>query len=586
MAVRQANRSLAGSMTKALLLSGVCWLLYSPVVVVSAEADLLAGVPTSAQPVPGKLSSEDERKADAMACFVRAILEEESVGPDKALDSYRKTLQLDPGNSDLALRLSQDYMRRGDTVEAIAVLKDSLKARPKEANLAIALSLIYLRHLEKPDLAVRYANMALSAAPLRIEPYEAMVEIHMTQGQRSKALAMLDRAASAGSKDPNFWISLAELTGRLSQGGSTPVAETEAGKKLAAHLSKAVELANGDAVVLSRAGDLYAISQDVPMAVETYRQAYDLKASIPQLRHKLAAGYVELGRTGEAIQMLEEIVELNPLDLNAYDKLSQLHLRNGDVSKAAANARQALLIEPQLLDRHLMVADLLFKAADFPAAADTLAEARKLFPSAPRLIYFHALALSQAKKHSEAMEAFEQAEKEAASYQPEMLNADFYFDFGASAEQAGRIDDAVRHFRRSIALDTANAARAYNYLGYMWVDRNENLEEAGELIRRAVELDPTNGAYIDSLGWYFFRTGRYEDALATLLRAAEHLPEPDPVVFDHIADAYMKLGKTSEAVLYWKKALALDPESQTIAAKLDSATDAVAQTPGKPAKEK
>jgi len=210
----------------------------------------------------------------------------------------------------------------------------------------------------------------------------------------------------------------------------------------------------------------------------------------------------------------------------------------------------------------------------------TLAEARKLFPSTPRLTYFHAMALSHSKNHAEALKAFEEAAKEAANLQPEMLNADFYFDYGAASEQAGDVEAAAKHFRRSIALDSSNAARSYNYLGYMWVDQNENLEEAGQLIRRAVELEPTSGAYLDSLGWLYYRQGKFEDALATLLRAAEHLPEPDAVVFDHIADTYFKLGKSSEAVLYWKKAISIDPENAAIAAKLDSATGAMAKQPG------
>jgi tetratricopeptide (TPR) repeat protein len=513
-----------------------------------------------------------------MAYFVKALLEEESIGPDKALESFRKTLELDPSNADLALQLSQDYLRRGDTVQALAVLKDSLKAKPKNADLALALSLIYLRQLQKPELATRYANLAMQAEPSRLAPYEVLIEISLSQGQRTKAEAILDQANRSKSTDPSFWLSLAELTGRLAQ-GSGAVDSSEVAERMAACLEKAVALGKEDPVSLARAGDLYALSRSVEKAMAAYQQAYSLKASLPQLRQKLAAGHIELGQSAEAIAILEEIVKLNPLDLRAYDQLSQLHLRAGDISKAAASARQALLIEPQIIDRHLLVADLLFKSQDFPAAADTLAEARRLFPSTPRLTYFHAMALSQSKRHEEAMKTFDEAAKEAANLQPEMLNADFYFDFGAASEQAGKIEEAAKHFRRSIALDASNAARSYNYLGYMWVDRNENLEEAGQLIRRAVELEPTNGAYLDSLGWLYFRQGKYEDALATLLRAAEHLSEPDAVVFDHIADTYLKLGKSSEAVIFWKKALALDPENKSIASKLDTATNAVAQQP-------
>ena len=80
------------------------------------------------------------------------------------------------------------------------------------------------------------------------------------------------------------------------------------------------------------------------------------------------------------------------------------------------------------------------------------------------------------------MRAFEKALVEAGNSQPDMLNADFYFDYGAAAEQAGQYVKASELFRKSIELDPDNAARSYNYLGYMWVERSENLEEAGQLI--------------------------------------------------------------------------------------------------------
>ncbi len=540
-----------------------------------AEADLLAQTPQ--EPLsPAQLDPAAERRADAMAWYAQALFEEETSGPDKAIESFRKSLALDPSNEDLALRLSQDFLRRGETTEAITTLKDSLKARPKSADLAVALSLIYLRHLHKPDLALRYATQAAGMAPPRIGPWEMLVEIHLSQKQLSKALAALDQAARSKTDDPTFWLGLAELAGRIPRDATT-------GDRLQARfqesMKKAVALAAGDADLLARAGDLHAVAHDVASAVACYRQAAAIKASLPRLRERLALGLAEIGRTSEAISVFEEIIQLDPLNLQAYDGLSQLHLKEGNLSKAAACARQALLLEPQAPDRHLFVADLLFRLKDYAQAAATLAEARKLFPMSPQLTQFHAVALSQCKKHDEAMRTFALAEKQALDWDPTLLGADFYFDYGAAAEQAGLVDDAERLFQKSIAQDPSGAARSYNYLGYMWVDRNMRLEDAEQMIRRAVEMDPNNGAYQDSLGWLLFKQGKTQDALDTLLRASERLAEPDPVVFDHIGDACEKLGRVSEAILYWKKALALDPENSVIAKKLDARTDAVVQQP-------
>jgi tetratricopeptide (TPR) repeat protein len=113
----------------------------------------------------------------------------------------------------------------------------------------------------------------------------------------------------------------------------------------------------------------------------------------------------------------------------------------------------------------------------------------------------------------------------------------------------------------------------------MWADRGENLEAACELVGRALELEPGNGAYIDTLGWIYFRQGRYAEAVSELLRAAANLEKPDPVVLEHIGDAYEKLGKTTEALMYWQKAHGIDPQNPTLAEKIDQHTSKVAKQP-------
>ena len=119
-------------------------------------------------------------------------------------------------------------------------------------------------------------------------------------------------------------------------------------------------------------------------------------------------------------------------------------------------------------------------------------------------------------------------------------------------------------------LDPANAAEVYNYLGYMWVEHNMHLDEAEQMINKALELDPTNGAYLDSLGWLKFRKGKYEEALGDLLRAAQSLTRDDPVVFEHIGDTYARLNKVPQALEYWQKAIALDGDNKALAEKVEN----------------
>ena len=541
-----------------------------------AVADLLpADTPETAR----ALEAKGQRKADALAWFVNGLFEEESDGPEKALESYRKALALDPSNTDLAIKVAYDYLRRGETADAISVLKDAVKAAPKETAPCLALSSTYLRHLHKPDQAAKYAQTAIEIAPKTFAPYEALWEVYLSGGQNAKAEQVLEKAARSKSVDPDFWLSLAELSSRnVLRDTSASLSEVEL-QRVGRLLEKAAACGDKDPAALSKIGDLYVLTRQTDKALPFYRKVVDLKPSYPQIREKLAGCLIETGQTDGAIEVIEDLVKVNPLSVAAYDQLTQLYLKAGNQAKALASARQALLIEPQMLPRHLQVIDLLFKQKDYVSAAAALEDARNRFPQAGLLTYYHAVALSQIKHHDEAMRAFERALVEAGNSQPDLLNADFYFDYGAAAEQAGRYVKATELFRKSIELDPGNAARSYNYLGYMWIERSENLEEAGQLIHRALELEPANGAYIDSLGWLYFKQGKYNEALTELLRAAELLPEPDAVVFEHIGDACDKLGRKAEAVLYWQKALQLDPQSKDVGAKLDKAAEKVAKQP-------
>jgi tetratricopeptide (TPR) repeat protein len=103
----------------------------------------------------------------------------------------------------------------------------------------------------------------------------------------------------------------------------------------------------------------------------------------------------------------------------------------------------------------------------------------------------------------------------------------------------------------------------------MWADHNMNLDEAETMIKRALEIEANNASYLDSLGWVEFRKGKFDQALSNLLRAAKTADHDDPVIFEHIGDAYFKLNRVSEALESWQKALALDPKNKNLATKIE-----------------
>ena len=114
-------------------------------------------------------------------------------------------------------------------------------------------------------------------------------------------------------------------------------------------------------------------------------------------------------------------------------------------------------------------------------------------------------------------------------------------------------ESAEAEFRKTLKIDPDNAG-ALNYLGYMLADRGIRLDEAHEMIKRALVLEPQNGAYLDSMGWVYYRQGKLNDAEEALVRALDQMSQ-DPTVHDHLGDVYLKLGKTKEAIAQWQASL-------------------------------
>lgn len=508
------------------------------------------------------LTEENARKAEAMATFAQALLAGDAAEKEKELEGYRKTLALDPGCIELAVQVAYELTKRNDTPGAIQVLKDAIKAKPKEPLPLIYLAQLYAKQLKKPDLAQKYAEQALALAPDDFQVHNALYDIQIASGQPKKAEEVLERASKSKSTDPHFWIQLGDLSTRLylKEDGSSDPAQIE---RMNAMYKKAGELGKDDAAALAKVGDYFVLSRQVPEAIPYYQNALRLRPSteepaLANLREKLARAYLVVEQRDQAIELLESVVRETPMRFETYELLGELYLKKGNLEKAMRNFEQTLLIDSSRPENYLRLAELYLQLKQIDKAVEIMRTARGKFPDVPQIIFTLAVTLSQAKKHTEAMTAFAEAQAEAEQNNQEMLTGSFYLQYGAAAEQAGLLDKAAELLRECIRLDPTLAAEAQNYIGYMWVDRDMNLDEAGEMIKKALEAEPDNGAFLDSLGWYHFKKGDYEQALKDLLRALEHMKREDAVVFEHIGDTYDKLGKTSEAVSYWQRSLSLE----------------------------
>ncbi len=511
------------------------------------------------------LTLDGERKAEAAARFMHGLVSEDASSGDGPNGEFLKSLALDPANVELSVTVAKDYLRRGDVPAAINLLKDTIKAAPKQAEPELALAYVYFTSQNKSDLALKSATQALELDPNNILAYIYLRVIYQATDQSAKIVPLLERAAKADSKDPEFWLQLGKLYIQTFI-ADDPAKSGDDLKKTSAIFQKAAAVGTDSADTLNKVANFYALTKQYKEAVPLFERVVEIDPSQIAARENLARCHLATDQPAKAAIVLEELVKINPADPHAYELLGKIYEDAGDITRATQDYEQALLVNPTNSQSYETITMMLLDHRQPERAVPVLIEARRRFPEEPGFSYYLAVALEQSKQHQQALSMFEQTEVEAQDTRPSLLSGRFYFQFGATAEQAGQYDRAAQLMKKSLGLeeDPKLNANTSNYLGYMWVDHSINVEEGGDLIKRAVEADPDNGAYLDSLGWYYYRTNQFEQATAQLTKAVQKTEPEDPTVYEHLGDAYLKQNDTVKAVDCWQKAIELDPKNSEV----------------------
>jgi len=284
----------------------------------------------------------------------------------------------------------------------------------------------------------------------------------------------------------------------------------------------------GVAEVLFNLAGIYYDDRELAMALVHARLAIGARPGEP-MSTLLVGEILELQkRNGEALALYDGIDGLTPYDAAIVLRRA----RNLDQQEKTDEA-------VRLLEE--------FVATEPDAAVEALQALGHILRGRERFI--------------EAVDAYDRAIALAEPVAPHRWS--LFYSRGISLERSKQWDRARVDLQKALEL-SPDQPYVLNYLGYSWIDRGDNLAEAEKLIRRAVELRPEDGFIADSLGWAFYVTGRYEEAVRELERAVS-LEPGDPTINEHLGDAYWKVGRRNEARFQWSHALRLDPEDDKIA---------------------
>lgn len=276
----------------------------------------------------------------------------------------------------------------------------------------------------------------------------------------------------------------------------------------------------------------------------------------------------DLGDIDRAIQEYQKALKTDPQSSLLHLNLASAFIKKNDAVSTIAELKQSIGLAPDAVEPHAILA-LVYAAQNKPDLATqeytlALKNATKLEPKNIEIYKSLAAIYLQQEKLKEAESIF----KLIAGLAPADAQAHFYL--GSIYYDSKDYIAAEKEFKAALKLKP-DYHEALNFLGYFYLEQDKNINKAGAMIRKALEFQPENGAYVDSLGWFYFKKGKFKEALSELEKAAAYLS--DPVIYEHLGDVYLKLGNRDSARLNWDKSLKLDPNQEKVKEKLFKVTN-------------
>jgi tetratricopeptide (TPR) repeat protein len=527
---------------------------------------------------PDPMSGAGRRRAVAMAGFHAALLAEAEGDQRKALEYYRKLMASGGAPVEVMRRAVVVLERFGNQGEARAAIESAAALTPGDP----APRLLLVEYLDTYGERAADEGAAIMAGleqrfPAHLDVVEAAARRHLVADRREDAGALLEAARERSWSAAEF-LRLGRLSLEVWPQGA---GETETGTRDRVNFwfERALEAAEkaGDRESEIEVARYYLLSNQLDRARGLCERlaARDGDLLARKILHRL---YESMDLREKAFAMLEGIVRDDPGDTSQRRLLAeQLEQRNRH--EEAAVQIEALIKAGGGAEGDYDRAVQLWLGLRRPDRALTLLQrAARLFPASAGFQAQLALAHSALNQHQPAVAAFRKAEELAETGGETSFNHRFYFRFGSVLERAGMHDEAARQFAKSIELtpesDPEELGKTLNYLGYMLLEQDREIDKAGDLIRRAVQIEPENPAYLDSLGWFYHKSGRHQEALVELLKARALIPEPeaaDAEIFLHIALAYEALNDLEAARAALAEAAALGTDDPKVISMIEDA---------------
>ena len=485
----------------------------------------------------------------------------------KAEGELKTAIKLDPSSEEAVTTLAMLYTDEGDTGHALKVLS-SIPDSARSAKLYSALGAAYEQRKDYKGAIDAYKHSIVLDRD-NLDSIRGLAENYLNDGQLDAALEQYKVIADSNPEDAQTYIRIAEIYRRQGKydlalenlkRADTLVPDTmdvpysmaavyqaqgryDDAIKLLQDLLKKTEKAetgssqadrNNRAIFIERLGMIYRDQENYTAAVETFRKMLVLGDDNARSGYQeIIDTYREAKQWPQATAVAKEAVQKLPDDRDLRMVLDAQLADMGQVDQSVSDIRSMIKGGPEDRDAYVRLGIIFTRAKRWSDAEEALSKAEQLSTKADDKAYVY------------------------------FLRGDLY-------QRQKMFDQAETEFKKVLTAtppSDPSSAATLNYLGYMNADRGVKLEESLNYIKQALSFEPNNPAYLDSLGWVYFKLGKYDLAEDNLNKAASHMGS-DPTVQEHLGDLYQKTGRLKLAAAHWDRAV--QEWNKTVPAEQDS----------------
>ncbi len=513
---------------------------------------------------------------DATGDYANAILE------------YQEALQLEPSAA-IQYALSKDYSLLGKHALAAQHGREAVRLDSLNVGYHQNLAGIYL-NAHQPEFAAaefekvvridsndaegwyNLARIYQSTRPLRaLEIYERMLdrdgddwEILLQAAEVYTALGRFNEAAEKYKRmvelDPSNKVLQRQLAETYSRAGKP----AEAIKILKGVL----ETDDNNPDALAALADVYLEQQDFPQALKLYEKLLTMERTNPEVRLRVGVAYVgQMQRDSSFVQkakpIFEQLRQEMPNDWRPYYYLGIIADREKNDSLAGSYFERVTQLAEWNGDAWWYVGSLYFEKGEFQRLVDAMEQAKRALPRDSRVYFLLGLAYSRLEKNDQAVTAL----RRSLELKPDDMNA--LSTLALTLDGLHRYQESDSLYERALKIDP-NSHLIMNNFGYSLAERGLQLDRALEMSLKAIAAEPKNPSYLDTVGWVYFKLGKYEEARDYVAKALAG--EASATVFEHMGDILFKLGKKDGAEQYWKQALEKNTNNQVLRDKIARGT--------------